>query len=385
MAGRAKKVVEEKRRRAEFALIASTSERWYWIPDDKEGFVPAKVLKENPDGSMEVEFGVARTVKVVKQTELGPPIIRLAEIKNHVDGENSCWRCSTLAKGTHAVTRLCRVVPALNIDEVAGYYWCRRSCLPRRWSLTASAACCSAHWMSRRAVSSSRAAPSAVLQSACAAGIRKLRLRTSSCLSAFCKLSLTASEPRELQLRELGSATPCCSAQQRCKSRVRASCSHSHPRYRCPHFAVYRFPSPYPMSLYADMVRMGDVNEATILHNLRMRFAEDLIYTNIGSILVSRGLRATRDTGSPRLCLCLCLQPLNLPCGLLLFCLVASSPPHFLLVSSCRHFTCFPVSLSPSALLLLDLPRLLALACRCPSTLSASSPASTTSRSCTST
>lgn len=35
------------------------------------------------------------------------------------------------------------------------------------------------------------------------------------------------------------------------------------------------------------MVRMGDVNEATILHNLRMRFAEDLIYTNIGSILVS--------------------------------------------------------------------------------------------------
>lgn len=87
MAGRAKKVVEEKRRRAEFALIASTSERWYWIPDDKEGFVPAKVLKENPDGSMEVEFGVARTVKVVKQAELGPPIVRLAEIKNHVDGE----------------------------------------------------------------------------------------------------------------------------------------------------------------------------------------------------------------------------------------------------------------------------------------------------------
>ena len=35
------------------------------------------------------------------------------------------------------------------------------------------------------------------------------------------------------------------------------------------------------------MVRMGDVNEATILHNLRMRFLEDLVYTNIGSILVS--------------------------------------------------------------------------------------------------
>jgi len=37
----------------------------------------------------------------------------------------------------------------------------------------------------------------------------------------------------------------------------------------------------------ADMVRMGDVNEATILHNLRMRFMEDIIYTNIGTILVS--------------------------------------------------------------------------------------------------
>jgi len=87
MAGRAKKVVEEKRRRAEFALIASTSEKWNWITDEKEGFVPAKVLKENPDGSMEVEFGVSRSVKTVKKTELGPPIVRLAEIKNHVDGE----------------------------------------------------------------------------------------------------------------------------------------------------------------------------------------------------------------------------------------------------------------------------------------------------------
>lgn len=34
------------------------------------------------------------------------------------------------------------------------------------------------------------------------------------------------------------------------------------------------------------MVRMGDVNEATILHNLRMRFGEEEgrgIYTNIGA------------------------------------------------------------------------------------------------------
>lgn len=38
---------------------------------------------------------------------------------------------------------------------------------------------------------------------------------------------------------------------------------------------------------YDDMVKMEDVNEATILHNLRLRFHEDEIYTNIGSILVS--------------------------------------------------------------------------------------------------
>lgn len=35
------------------------------------------------------------------------------------------------------------------------------------------------------------------------------------------------------------------------------------------------------------MVRMGDVNEATILHNLRARFIQDVVYTNIGTILVS--------------------------------------------------------------------------------------------------
>lgn len=36
-----------------------------------------------------------------------------------------------------------------------------------------------------------------------------------------------------------------------------------------------------------DMVKMEDVNQPTILNNLRLRFAEDLIYTNIGTILVS--------------------------------------------------------------------------------------------------
>ena len=38
---------------------------------------------------------------------------------------------------------------------------------------------------------------------------------------------------------------------------------------------------------FPDMVKMSEVCEATILHNLRQRFAVDQIYTNIGDILVS--------------------------------------------------------------------------------------------------
>ena len=38
---------------------------------------------------------------------------------------------------------------------------------------------------------------------------------------------------------------------------------------------------------YDDMVRMSDVNEATILRNLKLRFNNDRIYTNIGTILVA--------------------------------------------------------------------------------------------------
>eukprot|EP01043_Picozoa_sp_COSAG02_P099250 COSAG02_NODE_35365_length_469_cov_1.108108_1_plen_145_part_01 len=36
-----------------------------------------------------------------------------------------------------------------------------------------------------------------------------------------------------------------------------------------------------------DMVRLGDLNEAAILHNLRARFRLDLLYPFIGPILVS--------------------------------------------------------------------------------------------------
>jgi len=38
---------------------------------------------------------------------------------------------------------------------------------------------------------------------------------------------------------------------------------------------------------YPDMVKMNEVCEATILHNLKQRFEQDKIYTNIGDILVS--------------------------------------------------------------------------------------------------
>ena len=89
MANRAKKVVEEKKRRAQFAIIASTTEKWTWITDEKEGFVPAKILKENPDGSMEVEYGTTRSVKTISKKEVGPPIVRLAEVKNHVEGASA--------------------------------------------------------------------------------------------------------------------------------------------------------------------------------------------------------------------------------------------------------------------------------------------------------
>ncbi|KAA0165511.1 hypothetical protein FNF31_01856 [Cafeteria roenbergensis] len=50
------------------------------------------------------------------------------------------------------------------------------------------------------------------------------------------------------------------------------------------------FPIFRPSTLrtnFDDMVKMEDVNDATILHNLRQRFMEDQIYTNIGTILVA--------------------------------------------------------------------------------------------------
>ena len=40
-------------------------------------------------------------------------------------------------------------------------------------------------------------------------------------------------------------------------------------------------------SSIADLVNISDLNEMSILHNLRIRYKEDKIYTNISSILIS--------------------------------------------------------------------------------------------------
>jgi hypothetical protein len=79
--------VKKAKRRAEFAIFADSSERWIWVKDEKEAFLPAKILKENPDGSKEVEMNVTNAIKVVRSDNLGPPITRLAELKNNVDGK----------------------------------------------------------------------------------------------------------------------------------------------------------------------------------------------------------------------------------------------------------------------------------------------------------
>ena len=49
------------------------------------------------------------------------------------------------------------------------------------------------------------------------------------------------------------------------------------------------YPEVHPSSLRAveNMVAMEELSEAAILHNLRLRFADNLIYTHISSILVS--------------------------------------------------------------------------------------------------
>ena len=86
----AKVVVADTRknkRRAEFVIFADSADRWIWVNDEVEAFLPAKILKDNADGSKEVEMNVTRAIRTVRKHELGPPITRLVELKNQFDGE----------------------------------------------------------------------------------------------------------------------------------------------------------------------------------------------------------------------------------------------------------------------------------------------------------
>lgn len=73
---------EDRKRRAEFAFISQAAEKWIWTADPEQCYVPAKVLKELPDGGMELEIGVSQTVKTVKKADLGPWILRIADLKS---------------------------------------------------------------------------------------------------------------------------------------------------------------------------------------------------------------------------------------------------------------------------------------------------------------
>ena len=75
------------KRRAEFVIFSDSTDQWIWVRDEVEAFVPAKILKENADGSMEVEMNVTRAIRTLRKADLGPPITRLAELKNQFDGE----------------------------------------------------------------------------------------------------------------------------------------------------------------------------------------------------------------------------------------------------------------------------------------------------------
>lgn len=108
-AERAKTAVADTRknkRRAEFVIFADSTDKWAWVLDEVEAFLPAKILKENPDGSKEVEMNVTRAIRVVRKHELGPPITRLAELKNQFDGARPpSRRASHLASLAPPITR----------------------------------------------------------------------------------------------------------------------------------------------------------------------------------------------------------------------------------------------------------------------------------------
>jgi hypothetical protein len=72
---------EKKRRGAEFAFISQHAEKMIWTTDPVECFVPARVLKELPNGDMELEVGASAVVKTVKKADLGAWILNSADLR----------------------------------------------------------------------------------------------------------------------------------------------------------------------------------------------------------------------------------------------------------------------------------------------------------------
>ena len=91
-ADRVREVAEMRKRRAEFALVAESNEKWVWVNDPEAAFVAARITKEGaPDGSIEVEVGLNKEHRVVKKTEIGPFITRIEELRNHLAGACGVW------------------------------------------------------------------------------------------------------------------------------------------------------------------------------------------------------------------------------------------------------------------------------------------------------
>ena len=75
-------MADERKRRAEmYAYGSSTTDKWLWIRDAEQAYAPARVVKENADGSAEVEVGLTAAPKLAKKSEVYAPILRVSDLK----------------------------------------------------------------------------------------------------------------------------------------------------------------------------------------------------------------------------------------------------------------------------------------------------------------
>lgn len=83
-AARSRQAVAERRRKTEFGFV-DQGQRWVWVEDEKEAYVPAAIVEERRDGSVTVEIGIQRELRHVPKAKLGPTISHLPSLKSHVD------------------------------------------------------------------------------------------------------------------------------------------------------------------------------------------------------------------------------------------------------------------------------------------------------------